>query len=285
MPHLAAALLTLIALLAPAAAFGQAGVSYGVPADNPFVSEPGAAPEVYALGLRNPYRFSFDRATGDLVIGDVGQSAKEEVDWIGADAVRGANFGWPCREGTVAGHRPDQCPVPGAIEPLFEYDNTGGTAVIGGFVVRDAALTGLEGRYLYADFSGGSVHSLALNFADPDDQPTGVAVPWLASFGEDADGRLYAASLGDGRVVKLVAGAAPGTLAAEDLTGPFDSPVALATYPGDSSRLFVGQLGGQVRLVVDGAVRPTPFLDLTPFGVLVDGERGLLSLVAAPDYE
>ncbi len=84
----------------PAAASGQ---NYRIPADNPFVGQAGAAPEVYALGLRNPFRFSFDRQTGDLLIGDVGGGAREEINWIGSAAARGANFGWPCREGTVAG--------------------------------------------------------------------------------------------------------------------------------------------------------------------------------------
>ena len=105
MPYLAAAFLILLLLAAPSTALGQAGVSYQVPADNPFVGTTGAAPEVYALGLRNPFRFSFDRATGDILIGDVGQGAQEEVDWIGAAAARGANFGWACREGTIAGPR------------------------------------------------------------------------------------------------------------------------------------------------------------------------------------
>ena len=112
MPHLAAALLILAMLALPSGAFAQAGVSYQVPADNPFVGQAGAAPEVYALGLRNPFRFSFDRQTGDLLIGDVGGGLREEIDWIGSAAARGANFGWACREGTVGG--PSGRGLPGA---------------------------------------------------------------------------------------------------------------------------------------------------------------------------
>lgn len=285
MPHLAAALLIL--LLFPAGAFAQAGVSYQIPADNPFAGQAGAAPEIYALGLRNPFRFSFDRQTGDVLIGDVGQGAREEIDWIGAAAARGANFGWACREGKLDGPRandpPYPCPVPGAVEPLFDYENSpsGSAAVTGGFVVRDPALTGLTGRYIYADFFADDVRSLALDFANPDDRSTGLTVASPASFGEDAGGRLYAANLSGDEVVRLIAGPTAGTLDSEPLTGPFDGPIALATFPGDSSRLFVAERGGNVRLVVDDTVRPDPFLTVAPS---TDGERGLLSVVASPDY-
>jgi glucose/arabinose dehydrogenase len=283
MPYIAVAFLIL--LLGPANAFAQAGVSYQVPPDNPFAGQAGAASEVYALGLRNPYRFSFDRLTGDLLIGDVGGGQREEIDWIGVAAARGANFGWACREGKVAGPRPDQCPVAGAVEPLFDYPTSSPDAVTGGFVVRDPSLAGLVGRYLYADYYTGLIRSLALDFANPDDRPTALTVSRLASFGEDAAGRLYAVSnAASGQVVRLVAGGSPGTLAAQPLTGPFAAPVAIGTFPGDSARLFVAEQGGKVRLVVGDAVRPTPYLDVASFGLTMGGERGLLSVVAAPGY-
>ena len=284
MPYLAIAFLTLLLLVPAPSALAQAGVSYQVPADNPFVGQAGAAPEVYAYGFRNPYRFSFDRATGDLLIGDVGGAEREEIDWAGVAAARGANFGWACREGSVAGPRPDSCPVPGALEPLFDYPTSSPDAVTGGFVVRDNSLTGLVGRYLYADYYTGLIRSLALNFANPDDQSTGATVATLSSFGEDAAGRLYAVNNGGNQVVRLTAGSAPGTLGTAALTGPFATPVAIGTFPGDANQLFVAEQGGKVRLVVDGAVRPTPFLDVAPFGLTSGGERGLLSVVAAPDY-
>jgi glucose/arabinose dehydrogenase len=279
--YLAVAFLTLL-LWAPVA-HAQAGVSYQVPLDNPFVGQAGAAPEVYALGLRNPYRFSFDRQTGDLLIGDVGGGLREEIDWIGVSAARGANFGWSCREGKVQNPASDECPVPNAVEPLFDYP-TSGSAVTGGFVVHDPTLSGLVGRYLYADYFDGDIRSLALNFANPDDQSTGATVAALASFGEDAEGRLYAASNTGNQVVRLLPGAMSGTLTTAPLTGPFSGPVAIGTYPGDPARLFVAEIGGKVRLVVNGAVNATPFLDVAPFGLSSGGERGLLSVEAAPDY-
>jgi glucose/arabinose dehydrogenase len=282
-------LIVVVALLVPASALAQAGVSYQVPSDNPFVGVAGARPEVYAYGLRNPYRFSFDRATGDLLIGDVGQENREEVDWISAAAARGANFGWACREGKFPGPRASDpsypCPAAGAVEPLFDYDNPGGgIAVTGGFVVRDPALAGLVGRALYADYYDGKIHSLALNPSDPDNEPANLTVPTLSSFGEDAAGHLYAVNNGGDQVVRLIAGGTPGTLGSQPITGSFNTPVALGTYPGDASRMFVAEQGGLVRLVVNGAVRSTPVVNVAAFGLTSGGERGLLSVVAAPDY-
>jgi glucose/arabinose dehydrogenase len=286
----AAALVAAVAAVAPAAAQGQAGVSYQIPPDNPFVGRADAAPEVYALGLRNPFRFSFDRETGDLLIGDVGGGAREEIDWIGAQAARGANFGWPCREGKVAGPvgaGDPRCPTPAPayVEPLFDYENTGMVAVTGGFVVRDPSLAGLVGRALYADFFVGEIHSLALNPAAPDDQPTGETHVQLASFGEDAAGRLYVADLDGNAVHRLTTGAAPGTLSSTPLTGPWDEPIAIAGVPGDPDRLLVAERAGRVRLVVNGVAQPGAVAEVPdPPGVSTGGERGLLSVVAAPDF-
>jgi glucose/arabinose dehydrogenase len=282
----AAACVAAVALVVlPASASGQAGVSYRIPADNPFVGQAGAAPEVYAFGLRNPFRFSFDRQTGDLLIGDVGGGAREEIDWISPAAARGANFGWPCREGKVAGPVPQgdaRCPssAPGYVEPLFDYVNTGGAVVTGGYIVRDSSLAGLFGRALYADFSGGEIMSLALDPANPDNTSSGEAIPNLASFGEDASGRLYAANLFGSQVHRLTS-SGPGTLASQPLPGPWDEPIAIATVPGDDNRLLVGERCGDVHLVVNGATQEPP---LAQVSTTPDGERGLLSIVAAPDF-
>jgi glucose/arabinose dehydrogenase len=267
------------ALCAPATALGQAGVSYQIPPDNPFVGQPGAAPEVYALGLRNPFRFTFDRLTGDLLIGDVGGGSREEIDWIGAAAARGANFGWPCREGKAPGPRPDKCPVPGAVEPLFDYPTGMPGAVIGGYVVRDPALSGLVGRYLFADHYNGEIHSLALNPANPDDGTTGPVVDAIGGFGEDAAGRLYVADLNGNQVLRLTPGSTSGSLGTTS-AGSYTAPVAIAPEPGNAGRVFVAELAGKVKL---GGV---DFLDVAqlPPGLSVGGERGFLSVVAAPDY-
>jgi glucose/arabinose dehydrogenase len=281
--RLAATLAPALLLVAAATAHGQAGVSYSIPPDNPFVGRAGAAPEVYAYGLRNPYRFSFDSLTGDLLIGDVGGTEHEEVDWVSPAAARGANFGWPCREGEEAGPRNDKCPVPGAIEPLFQYP-TNGSAVIAGYVVRDAALTGLTGRLLYTDYYVGEIRSLALNASNPDDRPTGVNLgPGLSSFGQTSSGTLYVTHQMDGRVYRLVAGASPGTLATEAVDGSYSEPTHVAVAPSDPSRLFVVEQAGRIRVVVNGSAAAQPFLDITDL-VQNGGERGLLSMAFAPDY-
>ena len=199
---------------------GNAG-SYTVPSGNPF----GTA--VWAYGLRNPFRFSFDRATGDLTIGDVGQSAREEIDWAPAASGlgRGGDYGWACREGTVAG--PKTCTV-GAnyIPPVFDYSQGSPRAVTGGVVVRDAGLPTLRGRYVYADFFAGDIRSLVL--AKPraaDDRSSGLSQSSIAAFGEDACGRVYVVSL-DGPVQRIQDGAlAPCTFRTPPPPLPTPAPV------------------------------------------------------------
>ena len=213
----AATLAVLLGLCVPAAAQAQAGTSYLIPPDNPFAGRAGARPEIFSYGLRNPYRFSFDRSNGDLLIGDVGQGAREELDWITLAGARGANFGWPCREGLIAGPGGSRCPIGGSVvAPLADYPTTGGAAVIGGYVVRDPALTGLVGRYLYADYYDGEIRSLALNKAAPDDRTTGLTLPQLGSFGQDAAGHLYVVNQNSGEVSRLMAGQHGGDAHAHD---------------------------------------------------------------------
>jgi glucose/arabinose dehydrogenase len=170
------------------------------------VNHPGAPPEVVALGLRNPWRFSFDRRTDDLWIGDVGQDTFEEIDALpagGLDAESPPNFGWSAFEGTAPFNDDQQ--APDAIAPLLVYGREGGCSVTGGYVVRDPELTGLNGRYIYGDFCQGELRSF---IADPtreaaDDEDLGLDVPSLSSFGEDAAGHIYAVSL-EGPVYRLV---------------------------------------------------------------------------------
>jgi hypothetical protein len=182
------------------------------PPGNPFGNA------VWAYGLRNPWRFSFDRATGDLVIGDVGQGVKEEVDWAPAAAGggRGADFGWRCWEGTIATpsdpsdrNSAPLCPVlpTGTQPPALErdHDADGFCAIVGGFVVRDPGVPSLAGRYLYGDNCHSGLESVVLG-APGGPADTGLSVGALTSFGEDACGRIYTASLG-GRVSRLQEGA------------------------------------------------------------------------------
>ncbi len=178
------------------------GRPYTVPADNPFVDEPGARPEVCEFGLRNPWRFSFDRETRDLTIADVGQNAFEEVDFLPADRVCGNNFGWSAFEGEERFNSDQE--APGAIPPILTYElGDGNCAVTGGYVVRDPSLPSLNGRYVYGDFCAGELRSFRPNPSKAvDDGPLGLEVPGLSSFGEDGDGRVYAVSL-EGPVYRL----------------------------------------------------------------------------------
>jgi glucose/arabinose dehydrogenase len=183
---------------------------YDTPQDNPFGNE------VWSYGLRNPFRFSFDRLTGDLLIGDVGQAAWEEVDFdpVAAGAGRGDNFGWDCYEGRHVFELTLDCPAIGATtQPILEYPNPNGganpsSAVNGGYVVRDPSVCELYGRYVYADTYAGQLRSLVPALPDAiDDRSEGIAVPFTTSFGEDAAGRVYVAS--NGSVYRIVH--TPGT--------------------------------------------------------------------------
>jgi glucose/arabinose dehydrogenase len=250
-----------------------AAQSYTVPADNPFVSTPGARGEIWAYGLRNPWRFSFDRATGDLTIADVGQDAIEEIDLARAGTGAGANYGWSCFEGSL---RFNDCPAPGHVPPAFEYSSAGSEArcsITGGYVVRDPALPSLAGRYLYGDFCTGELRTADL--AAGTDSALSLVVPALSSFGEDAAGRIYAASLA-GPVFRLRAGPLLEPI------GVFNQPVYVTSAPGDANRLFVVEKGGTVK-VVEGGV-PSTFLDISADVATGDLERGLLSIAFAPDY-
>ena len=185
----------------------QTGTSYTVPADNPFVGQPGVQPEVWSYGLRNPWRFSFDRATGDLYIADVGQDRYEEVDVAPAStgSGKGLNFGWNIMEGShcLSGTTCDQT---GLTLPDFEYAHPQGCSITGGYVYRGSSIPDLQGLYFYGDFCQGWVRSFryavgaATEVTDwPRLRPGGS----VQSFGEDAAGELYVLSA-SGNVFKVV---------------------------------------------------------------------------------
>ena len=129
---------------------------YSIPADNPFVAG-GGRPEIWAYGLRNPWRFSFDKATGDLWIGDVGQNAWEEIDFARAKTGAGANYGWNVFEGS---HRYRDGDAPGAVNPIFEYPHDSRCAVSGGYVYRGSKIPALMGGYLYSDSCDGVIRAI-----------------------------------------------------------------------------------------------------------------------------
>jgi len=168
----------------------DAGNPYAIPPDNPFASG-GGRPEIWAYGLRNPWRFSFDRLTGDLYIGDVGQGSWEEIDFLPAGAPGGVNFGWNYLEG---GH-PFQGTPPAGLElvpPVAEYSHAEGISVIGGVVYRGAKLPELQGMYLYGDYGSGRIWGL---WRSPDGAWQSVVLfqtnATITSFGEDEDGEIY----------------------------------------------------------------------------------------------
>jgi glucose/arabinose dehydrogenase len=172
----------------------RAAVGYGIPPGQPFAS--GVAPEIYAYGLRNPWRFSFDSLTGDLMIADVGDSSWEEIDDLPAGQPPGANFGWTCLEGT---HAHASCTAPGAIPPIYEYAHDAThCSISGGYVARDPTVPTLAGRYLFADYCGTGVSALALPVGAPPDIGLLGADKHIAGFGSDSDGHLYVTSLEGG---------------------------------------------------------------------------------------
>jgi glucose/arabinose dehydrogenase len=170
---------------------------YSIPADNPFAGATAGADEIYSYGLRNPYRFSFDRLTGDLTIGDVGAGTREEVDFVLNGGGRGANFGWSCFEGSQPTGQCGALP-PNHTPPVLDYTRAGSSAAVnGGYVVRDGTLPSLLGRYLYADtFDALSdqIHSAQLfPGGNSGNAPTGLTASFVVSFGEDACGHVYVA--------------------------------------------------------------------------------------------
>ena len=161
--------------------------------------------EIWAYGLRNPWRFSFDSRTGALYIGDVGQNTLEEIDYEPRGQARGRDFGWSCFEGRRRFNSSRRCPNP--TPPVLDYSHAGGAcSVTGGVVVRDKRLPRLLGRYIYGDYCAGKLRSFRIvNGKATGDRSEGLTVSSLSSFGEDAGGRVYATSL-DGPVYRLSAG-------------------------------------------------------------------------------
>jgi glucose/arabinose dehydrogenase len=176
---------------------------YAIPPDNPFLDRPQARPEIWAYGLRNPWRYSFDRLTGDLWIGDVGQSAWEEVDVQPAGSDGGENYGWNLMEGDHPYEGGD--PPDGAVRPIFEYSQEeGGCTVTGGYVYRGSAIPELSGAYVFGDYCIGRLEAIRVEGGRvTEHRVLGPVVEGLSSFGEDARGELYTMSLG-GMVSRIV---------------------------------------------------------------------------------
>lgn len=171
----------------------DSGQPFAIPADNPFVGQVGARDEIWAYGLRNPWRVSFDRQTGDLYIADVGQSRVEEVNAVTGTG-RGLNYGWNTMEGRSCFSPSNSCDQEGLTLPVAEYDHGDGCSVTGGYVYRGQAIPDMRGTYFYSDFCRGFVRSFRLvggSAVDERSWPSLAPGGQVTSFGEDAAGELY----------------------------------------------------------------------------------------------
>ena len=271
---------------------------YAIPADNPFVNESDLRGEIWSYGFRNPWRFSFDRATGDMYIADVGENNWEEVNFEPADSRGGANFGWNVYEGGevyAGGEAPDYSP------PIFAYGHEHGCSVIGGYVYRGEAIQDLNGVYLFGDWCSGRVwaawRGLEFNWRVIELLDTDMSI---SSFGEDEAGELHVIDYGRGKVYRLdpyAAGAkttreVPPQFDAVTLTRiatGFNRPI-YATHAGDGTgRLFVLEQSGKIWILVDDKRQTEPFLDVSALispSALTQRytEQGLLGLAFHPDY-
>ena len=170
-------------------AVGQ--ISYRIPETNPFVGRDGYRPEIWALGLRNPWRFSFDPLTGDLLIGDVGQNEREEVDFQPASSPGGENYGWNIMEGNAC-YGSTACNQTGLVLPVHEYLHADSNcSITGGFVYRGTSIPTMQGVYLFADFCSGRVWGMQSNGSTWDVQELAQLGLGISSFGDDENGELY----------------------------------------------------------------------------------------------
>ena len=176
--------------------------TYAVPASNPFVATAGYRPEIWALGLRNPWRFSFDRRTGDLYVADVGQNRYEEVDFQPAGDPGGENYGWRVMEGAHC-YNPDPCSQSGLAQPVFEYDHSQGCSVTGGFVYRGTIYPRMQGIYFFSDYCSGRIWGLRRDGSSWQSTLLLTSSYTVTTFGEDEAGSVYLADYGRGDVYQL----------------------------------------------------------------------------------
>lgn len=292
---------------------------YSTPAGNPYAGAIPGNDAIYSIGLRNPFRFSFDPRNGNLAIGDVGQNRFEEIDYETQAGAKGANFGWDAREGPIrlpageCGASDPQTPEPASRQdPIHFYAHDGGghtgCAVIGGIVVRDRDLPSLRGRYLYSDACNGSIWSLIPRLTGAgDDRRTGASVPQPTSFGTDRQGHVYVTALAGGLYRLREAGVATAS-ASPARSSSGEDPAALTERAGDgkggyrskgiakfkaptyvtgpkgaNGLVFVVEQRGVIRLLKGGHKLGGSFLDIRD-KVRSGGEQGLLSVAFPRDY-
>jgi glucose/arabinose dehydrogenase len=244
-------------------------LTYGIPPDNPFVgNEDGYREEIFAYGLRNPWRFSFDPETGWIWAADVGQGEREEIDLI----VSGGNYGWDIIEGTLCYEPSSGCSTDGLIPPLWEYDHSEGRSITGGFVYRGTRLPGLVGRYIYADYVSDRIWALTYDGENPpqNEELLDARVGGIAAFGVDDAQDLYVLAF-DGTLYRF---AEAGPTAVEDDARPGPPFVLGANYPNpfrgtttipfnltEATRVEIAVydlLGRRVRTLLDRSLPPGP---------------------------
>jgi len=213
------------------------GDPYAIPPDNPFAMDDFTLDEIWAIGLRNPWRFSFDRLTGDMWIGDVGQNRWEEIDFQPANSTGGENYGWDCFEGSeMFALSSPECGNDTYFDPIFEYPNNGdGCSVTGGFVYRGSDYPELYGKYIFTDFCSGQFWTIQQNENGTfTSQKVGNFNNFdYSSFGEDQNGELYLAGLATGtifRVTELCSAFTSDTLTINENEAVFSVPDNFETY-------------------------------------------------------
>ncbi len=239
----------------------DSGVPYAIPSDNPYVGKAGLD-EIWATGLRNPWRFSFDRLNGDLYIADVGQNLWEEVDFQAASTPGGLNFGWRCKEGQHEYNFSGACQTADFTDPIAEYNHTEGRSITGGFVYRGADYPSLYGQYFYADYVTGKIWTVSQSSSDP--------ITWTApqlmletgmnisAFGEDESGELYVVAISQRTVYQLV-----------DVNGPVPNLVSSRKRPSSVSADPNDVITYTITLVNTGGLSSTPVYvtDTIPHGL------------------
>ena len=271
------------------------GAPYAIPPGNPFVGNPAFRDEIWSVGWRNPWRFSFDAATGDLYAGDVGEDAREEISYERGNSAGGLNFGWKLMEGTTCFGSSNcsgavSCNDPSLQLPIHEYTTGGNCAVIGGYVYRGCAIPDLVGTYFFGDFCSAKIWSFRFDgqsiseFQDRTQElaPPGTSLNRIQSFGVDARGEIYVIDR-DGEVFKIVPNTAPasvdlgfgdpggnGVIPRFELCGSLDpgttAELILRRAPAQTAATFIGSNTLNPLQLFFGTVVPNPPTTFPGFG-------------------
>lgn len=244
---------------------------YAVPPDNPFVQQFGVLPEIWTYGWRNPWRFSFDRATGDMYVGDVGQSAREEISFQPASSTGGENYGWNTMEGSLCFPPGSNCDQTGLVLPIHEYQTGSDCSITGGYVYRGCAIPQLDGHYFFADWCSGKVWSfkyengLKTEFTDRTAElNAGISgsIGQVSSFGQDGLGEIYIVDHGNGKLYRI--DAETGVGADCNANGIEDAcDIAKGTSQDANGNLIPDECESTPTPAVTSTPSPTPMVEPT----------------------